>query len=61
MIGIRYPTDVQLVGDAKETLKALLPLLERKDDRSWREEIEENVAEWWRVVEDTVARGRWTR
>ncbi|MDX6480124.1 MAG: hypothetical protein QOG85_634 [Gaiellaceae bacterium] len=52
MIGIRYPTDVQLVGDAKETLKALLPLLERKDDRSWREEIEKNVAEWWRILDD---------
>jgi pyruvate dehydrogenase (quinone) len=53
MIGIRYPTDVQLVGDAKETLKALLPLLERKDDRGWREQIEKNVAEWWRTLEDT--------
>ncbi len=52
MIGIRYPADVLLVGDSKETLKALLPLLERKDDRSWRERIEENVAEWWRIVED---------
>jgi len=51
-IGIRYPTDVQLVGDAKETLRALLPLLERKEDRSWRERVEKEVAEWWRVVED---------
>jgi pyruvate dehydrogenase (quinone) len=51
-IGIRYPVDAQLVGDAKETLKALLPKLERKDDRSWREEIERQVEEWWRVVED---------
>jgi pyruvate dehydrogenase (quinone) len=53
MIGIRYPCDVHLVGDAKETLKALIPLLERKDDRSWREEIESNVEDWWKVVEDT--------
>src|SRR5437870_2115446 len=53
MIGIRYPADVQLIGDAKETLKALLPLLERKDDRGWREEIEANVADWWRILEDT--------
>jgi pyruvate dehydrogenase (quinone) len=51
MIGIRYPTDVQLIGDAKETLKALIPLLERKDDRSWRDEIEENVREWWEILE----------
>jgi pyruvate dehydrogenase (quinone) len=51
-IGIRYPVDVPLVGDAKETLRALVPRLERKQDRSWREEIEKQVAEWWRVVED---------
>src|SRR4051794_198678 len=36
MVGIRYPMEVNLVGDAKETLKALLPKLKRKDDRSWR-------------------------
>jgi pyruvate dehydrogenase (quinone) len=52
MIGIRYPADVHLIGDSKDTLKALLPLLERKDDRSWREQIEENVQEWWRILED---------
>jgi pyruvate dehydrogenase (quinone) len=51
-IGIRYPVDVQLIGDAKETLRALLPKLERKQDRSWREQIEGQVDEWWRVVED---------
>jgi pyruvate dehydrogenase (quinone) len=51
-IGIRYPVDAPLIGDAKETLKALIPLLERKQDRSWREKIEQQVAEWWRVVED---------
>ena len=52
MIGIRYPLDVGLVGDARETLRALIPLLQRKVDRSWRERIEQEVAEWWRVVED---------
>jgi pyruvate dehydrogenase (quinone) len=52
MIGSRYPADVHLVGDARETLRELLPLLLRKDDRSWREEIEENVAAWWRIVEE---------
>ena len=36
-VGMRYPVDVPLVGDAKETLRELLPLLERKEDRSWRE------------------------
>ena len=51
MLGLRYPTEVNLVGDSAETLRALLPLLERKTDRSWRAEIEDNVAEWWKVVE----------
>ncbi len=52
MIGIRYPMEVHLVGDSRETLRRLLPLLERKADRSWRESLEEAVAEWWQVVEE---------
>jgi pyruvate dehydrogenase (quinone) len=51
MVGIRYPMEVNLVGDSKETLKALLPRLERKQDRSWREEIEKGVREWWELME----------
>src|SRR5436853_1427250 len=51
MVGIRYPMDVNLVGDSKETLKALLPKLQRKEDRSWREEIEKGVREWWELME----------
>ena len=43
LIGTRYPMEVNLVGDAAETLRALIPLLERKEDRSWREEIEDGV------------------
>lgn len=50
-LSIRYPAEVPLCGDAKETLRALLPLLEPKADRRWRERIERNVAEWWRTVE----------
>ena len=46
-IGMRYPYELNLVGDAKATLRALIPLLHRKDDRSWREEIEDDVADWW--------------
>jgi pyruvate dehydrogenase (quinone) len=51
MLGIRFPTEVNLVGDAAETLKLLIPYLKRKTDRSWREAIEKNVAEWWKVLE----------
>jgi pyruvate dehydrogenase (quinone) len=50
-IGIRYPVDVPLVGDAKETLRELIPRLRRKEDRSWRERIEAQVDEWWRVLD----------
>jgi len=51
MLSLRYPADVNLHGDAAETLRALLPLLERKADRTWREQIETNVREWWEVLE----------
>ncbi len=51
MIGIRYPADVLLIGDAKETLRALEPHLVRKEDRRWREGIEKKVGEWWDIVE----------
>ncbi|MES9603836.1 thiamine pyrophosphate-requiring protein [Actinomadura sp. NPDC000929] len=51
MIGIRYPMDAHVVGDARETLRELIPLLRRKEDRSWREEIEENVRAWNTVME----------
>jgi len=52
MLGIRYPTEVNLVGDSAATLRALLPHLERKQDRSWREQVEQQVADWWRVIEE---------
>ena len=51
MLSLRYPMEVNLVGDSAETLRALMPLLRRKTDRSWRERIEKNVAEWWQDVE----------
>jgi pyruvate dehydrogenase (quinone) len=50
-IGMRYPYELNLVGDAKATLRALLPLLHRKADRSWREGVESDVARWWEIVE----------
>ncbi|MET0233103.1 MAG: thiamine pyrophosphate-requiring protein [Kibdelosporangium sp.] len=46
-IGMRYPTEVNLVGDAQSTLRGLLPLLRRKDNRRWREKIEKSVTAWW--------------
>ncbi|MGH6878967.1 MAG: thiamine pyrophosphate-binding protein, partial [Rhizomicrobium sp.] len=46
-IGMRYPNEVNLVGDAAATLRALIPHLKRQEDRSWREGIEAGVARWW--------------
>ncbi|RDI62462.1 thiamine pyrophosphate-requiring protein [Microvirga subterranea] len=43
MLGLRYPMEVNLVGDAAATLAALLPLLEAKSDRSWRDAIQAGV------------------
>lgn len=50
-LSLRYPMEVPLVGDSAETLRALLPLLERKTDTSWRGEIENRVSDWWQEVE----------
>ena len=52
MLGIRYPMEVHLEGDSAETLRALAPLLRRKEDRSWRERIEASIRDWWDVVEE---------
>jgi pyruvate dehydrogenase (quinone) len=50
-IGMRYPYEINLVGDAKATLRALIPLLQRKRDRGWRETVESDVADWWQTAE----------
>jgi pyruvate dehydrogenase (quinone) len=51
MLGIRYPTELNLVGDAAATLKLIAEHLKPKTDRGWREQIEAGVREWWQVVE----------
>jgi pyruvate dehydrogenase (quinone) len=50
-IGMRYPYEINLVGDAKTTLRALIPLLTRKTDRTWRDRVEADVADWWQTTE----------
>src|SRR4051794_15805600 len=52
MLGIRYPMELNLVGDARATLAELIPLLERKEDRDWREGIEHEVERWWQILDD---------
>ena len=50
-IGMRYPYEVNLVGDAAQTLRALIPHLRRNEDRGWRERVESNVTDWWAAME----------
>jgi pyruvate dehydrogenase (quinone) len=50
LVGIRYPMEVSLVGDSQDTLRELIPQLERKEDRSWREQIEGEVERWWKIL-----------
>lgn len=50
-LSLRYPMEVGLTGDSAETIRALLPLLKRKDDRSWRGQVEEKVRSWRQEAE----------
>jgi pyruvate dehydrogenase (quinone) len=52
MLSLRYPMEVNLQGDSAETLRALIPMLERKSDRSWREKIEKGVGQWWKLMDE---------
>jgi pyruvate dehydrogenase (quinone) len=51
MLSLRYPMEVNLVGDSVETLRELLPLLEAKTDRAWRGNVEGWTADWWKKLE----------
>ena len=52
MVSMRYPMEVNLIGDSAKTLRKLLPLLDRKPDRSWRQTVEKNVTSWWEVLKN---------
>lgn len=51
MLSLRYPMEVNLMGDSVATLQELLPLVDYKEDRRWSSEIADSVAAWWQVVE----------
>ncbi|MFG2555730.1 thiamine pyrophosphate-requiring protein [Streptomyces sp. NPDC048581] len=55
MVGLRYPFEVNLVGDARETLTRLLPLLDAAKDQGWRKKIEKDTARWWEVMQRRAA------
>jgi pyruvate dehydrogenase (quinone) len=51
MTSLRYPMEVNLIGDSATTLRALLPLLDQKPADGWRQGIERDVAAWWKILE----------
>src|SRR6201996_5134066 len=51
MLSLRYPMEVNLVGDSAETLRLLLPRLEEKADRSWRKSVEGWTDDWWKTLD----------
>lgn len=51
LVGMRYPNEVNIVADARAALRALIPMLQRKEDRAWRETVESNVSRWWQTME----------
>jgi pyruvate dehydrogenase (quinone) len=52
LTSLRYPMELNLIGDSATTLRALLPLLEQKPKDGWRHGIENNVAAWWKTLEN---------
>lgn len=50
-LSLRYPMDVNIVGDSATTLRALLPMLMPKKESGWRRGIEENMKSWWDTLE----------
>ncbi|GHC87069.1 thiamine pyrophosphate-requiring protein [Streptomyces flavofungini] len=55
MVGLRYPFEINLVGDSRATLRALLPHIEPNKNTGWRKKIEKNTARWWEVMERRAA------
>jgi pyruvate dehydrogenase (quinone) len=46
MLSLRYPAEVNLMGDSRETLRRLIPLLHRKADAGWKSNLEDNIRVW---------------
>jgi pyruvate dehydrogenase (quinone)/pyruvate oxidase len=55
-IGLRYPVEVGLVGDSRRALQALIPMLQRHDDRGFLENAQRQMNEWWRLMEERGTR-----
>jgi len=57
MLSLRYPMEINMVGDSAAALRALLPMLEQKKDMSWRKKIEADMKSWWETLESQAMQG----
>ena len=55
-IGLRYPVEVGLVGDSRNTLRELIPLLQRKEDRKFLQAAQAGMKDWWELMEKRATR-----
>jgi len=55
-IGLRFPVEIGLVGDAKPTLSALIPFIERKKDRRFLETAQKGMEAWWELMRERDTR-----
>jgi pyruvate dehydrogenase (quinone)/pyruvate oxidase len=55
-IGLRFPVEVGLVGDSRNTLRELIPLLRRKEDRTFLQAAQAGMKDWWEVMEKRATR-----
>ena len=55
-IGLRYPVEVGLVGDSRNTLRELIPLLKRKEDRKFLQAAQAGMKDWWEPMEKRATR-----
>ena len=51
-LSLRYPMEINMVGDSATTLRALLPMLQQKADTAWTDEIERGLKSWWKTLRD---------
>jgi pyruvate dehydrogenase (quinone) len=49
-LGLRYPTEINLAGDAKVTVAALIERVTRKEDRDWQDKLIEKTRDWWELM-----------
>ncbi|HEY1959081.1 MAG TPA: thiamine pyrophosphate-requiring protein [Polyangiaceae bacterium] len=52
LLGMRYPNEINLVGDSKETVRKLLPMIEQKRELKWQQGIERDMDDWYKLMDE---------